>query len=221
MSKFIGYYRVSTKRQGATGYGLEDQQRQVRKFCEEEGGLLIEEFTDIGTGKRFERAGLEGAIKLAKKQGATIVVHKLDRFSRKVSFIAQFIDKKVGFKVVELPEATAFQLHIYAALAEEEGRKISERTKAGLAIAKDRGVQLGRYGAEVLSSRNKQDAVDFAEETFKQVKHHWEMGKGYTKIARELNDQGIKSYRGKIFYPSTVKNMISYLAEVDMRVELQ
>lgn len=214
MQKFIGYYRVSTKKQGRSGYGLEDQKQSVSRFCEQEGGEIIDEFTDIGTGKGFEREGLDKAIKKARKEKATIVVHKLDRFSRKVSFIAQFIDKKVGFKVVELPEATPFQLHIYAALAEEEGRKISERTKAGLRVAKERGVKLGTYGAETLAPRNKADAVDFAEEVLGQVREQWVMGKGYTKIANHLNQQGVKSYRGKKFYPSTIKNMIGYLEEV-------
>jgi DNA invertase Pin-like site-specific DNA recombinase len=214
MQKFIGYYRVSTKRQGSTGYGLEDQQQCVRRFCEEQGGQVIKEYTDIGTGKKFERAGLEAAIKLAKKEEATIVVNKLDRFSRKVSFISQFIDRKVGFKVVELPEATPFQLHIYAALAEEEGRKISERTKSGLRVAKERGVKLGTYGAEVLSTRNKKDALVFADEVLSNVQARWVSGHGYTRIARDLNDQGVKSYRGKKFYASTIKNMIGYLEEV-------
>ena len=62
-----------------------------------------------------------------------------------------------GLTVAEMPTATDFQLHIFAALAQEERRLISERTKAALQQAKKRGVELGKNG-RVLAARNKTKA---------------------------------------------------------------
>jgi len=59
-------------------------------------------------------------------------------------FISGLMTQKVPFIVAELgPDVDPFMLHIYAALAEKERRNISVRTKAALAAAKARGVQLG------------------------------------------------------------------------------
>ena len=57
----------------------------------------------------------------------------LDRLSRDVAFISGLMAL-----VTEIPNADPFMLHVYAAVAEQERTKISERTKAALAAAKAR-----------------------------------------------------------------------------------
>ena len=69
------------------------------------------------------------------------------------------MDEGIELTIAEMPDATTFQLHIFAALAQEERRLISERTKAALAQAKKRGVVLGRNGA-VLAQQNKDHAAE-------------------------------------------------------------
>ena len=69
------------------------------------------------------------------------------------------MDEGIELTIAEMPDATTFQLHIFAALAQEERRLISERTKAALAQAKKRGAILGRNGA-VLAQRNKDRASE-------------------------------------------------------------
>ena len=64
----------------------------------------------------------------------------------------------VPFVAVNMPAASPFEIHIRAAMAEEEPRKISERTKAALAAAKRRGVKLGRTVGEV--NKRKKKAAD-------------------------------------------------------------
>ena len=66
-------------------------------------------------------------------------VSKLDRLSRKVSFIAQLMESSIQLKVAELPQADTFQLHIYSVLAEQERKLISDRTKQALAVRKSQG----------------------------------------------------------------------------------
>ena len=207
--KYVGYYRVSTQRQGKSGLGLVSQQSAVRDFAESKGDL-IEEFTEVVSGKSNKHDVLDEAIKLAKKKKATLLVKKLDRFSRRVSFISRLLERGVDLEVVDMPNATTFQIHIYAALAEEERRLISERTKAALKVAKENGVELGKNG-KILAITNHKDAVGFAKKTLEVVKTAYRMGSGYSAIARELNNLGIESYRGKKFYAATVRNMVHYL----------
>ncbi len=147
MQQFIIYYRVSTKGQGDSGLGLEAQQRDTALFlttyaetpCE-----VVAEFTDIQSGKDNDRLELVKALDICRKTGATLLVSKLDRLSRRLSFIATLMeDPKVSFRVASIPRASKIELHLYAMLAEQERDFISMRTKAALAVAKSRGTKLG------------------------------------------------------------------------------
>ena len=164
-SPLIAYYRVSTKKQGESGLGLAAQRRAVMAFAEAEGFEILAEFTEVETGKGHDalerRPQLRAALKAAKKAKCHVAVAKLDRLSRDVAFIASLMVQRVPFIVTALGRnVDPFTLHIYAALAEQERRMISQRTKAGLQAAKARGVVLGnaKLGAE-----NKQAALERAE----------------------------------------------------------
>ncbi|WP_037431330.1 recombinase family protein [Sinorhizobium fredii] len=210
--KFVAYYRVSTKRQRRSGLGLDSQRATIEAFLKNEGELLAE-FTDVTSGKRDERAELNKAIKLARSAGAKLLIAKLDRFSRRVSFIARMMESDVGLTIAEMPNATEFQLHIFAALAQEERRLISERTRKALTQAKSKGVRLGTYG-RILAERNKADASCFARQIFCSLPEHWrEMS--YYSLAKALNSRGLKTRSGGRFYPQTVKNYISRFTPPD------
>jgi DNA invertase Pin-like site-specific DNA recombinase len=144
----VAYYRVSTRKQGRSGLGLEAQRAAVARFAEQEGLEVVAEHTEVETGKGADaldrRPKLAAALKAARRRHASICVAKLDRLSRDVAFISGLMAQRVPFVVADLgPSADPFLLHIYAALAEQERRMISERTRAGLAAAKERGVKLG------------------------------------------------------------------------------
>ena len=144
----VAYYRASTARQGCSGLGLEAQRQAVEAFAKAEGYELIQEFVEIETGKGADalerRPQLAAALAAAKRSKAPIIIAKLDRLSRDVAFISGLMSKRVPFVVTELgSQADPFLLHIYAALAEQERRLISQRTKAALARARARGVVLG------------------------------------------------------------------------------
>ena len=207
--KFVGYYRVSTKKQGESGLSLEGQRKEVREFASKHGEL-VDEFEDVVSGGNNNREGLNQAIKLAKRVKGKILIYRLDRFSRRVSFISSFLEQGIGLKIVDMPNTDTFQLHIHSAVSEEERRKCSLRTKEALKVARERGIELGKYG-KILSKHNHDQAMKFACKTLSLIKSKYEMGVGYTRICNELNERGIKSWRGGKFYPSTVKNMISYV----------
>ena len=98
---------------------------------------------EVESGRKADRPKLRQAIARCRKTGATLLIAKLDRLARSVRFIATLMDENVPFVACDMPNATPFMLHVYAAVAEEEARAISRRTKAALAAAKARGVKLG------------------------------------------------------------------------------
>lgn len=146
-NKYVIYLRVSTKQQGDSGLGLEAQERDIDIFLNSynKGQFeIIGKFKDVMSGKGSveERPTFKRAVELAKQHNATLLVAKLDRLSRDVETVARLI-KAVDIKVACMPYADKFQLHLYAALAEQERDFISARTKAALQAAKARGVKLG------------------------------------------------------------------------------
>jgi DNA invertase Pin-like site-specific DNA recombinase len=206
VTKFIAYFRVSTERQGKSGLGLAAQHRKISDFVAE-AGTLIAEFCDVQTGRDDSRAELQRAIQLARRESAKIVIARLDRFSRRVSFIASILEQGIGLVCAEMPNATDFQLHIFAALAQEERRLISERTRAALAEAKLRGKILGANGRN-LAAKNRRAADDFAASLRAKLDANL-LRCSYSEIARQLNDAGITTVTGRNFYPQTVKNYLT------------
>lgn len=155
--RYIAYYRVSTVRQGQSGLGLEAQRAATATFISSTDAELVAEFTEVESGKRANRPELAEAVKVCRNGGAILLIAKLDRLARNVHFISGLLESGVKFTAIDMPNADRFMLHVYAAMAEEEARRISERTTAALAAAKARGVRLGANGA-ALAARHKADA---------------------------------------------------------------
>lgn len=155
--RFVAYYRVSTDRQGRSGLGLEAQREAVRGYVAQRAGAVLDEFTEVETGKRSDRPELAAALETCRRHKATLVIAKLDRLARNMAFVANLMEGRADFVAADMPHADKFTIHIFAALAEEEGRRISQRTKAALAAAKVRGVRLGATGA-ILAERYRAEA---------------------------------------------------------------
>lgn len=184
--------------------GLAAQKAKVSAFLSANDRVLGE-YVDVQSGRKDNRSDLNKALALAKAAKAKLIIARLDRFSRKVSFIARIMDEGISLCCAEMPNATEFQLHIFAALAQEERRLISERTKAALAEAKKRGRKLGVNGAN-LAVINKQLADEFAK-SIRQTVQKIGLDKSYSEIARQLNQNGIQTRTGRRFYAQTVKNI--------------
>ncbi|RVJ16631.1 DNA invertase [Sinorhizobium medicae] len=215
MKQYITYIRVSTSEQGKSGLGLEAQQRDINIFLEQFSEVpfeVIGEFQDIQSGGDDDRPELAKALALARKTGAELLIAKLDRLSRKVSFIATIMDDpKVKLRVASMPHADKFQLHIYAALAEQERDFISARTKAALQAAKARGVKLGGL-RDKTNKRNeaaKAKADRFAASVLPLVQKLRDAGETLQAIADALNDAGKQSPRGGQWTATSVKRVIA------------
>ena len=219
MKSVIAYIRVSTQKQGRSGLGIEAQREAIARFVEAEGLVIAGEHVDVETGKGADaiarRPELAAALARARKLRCPVVVAKLDRLSRDVSFISGLMVQKVPFIVAELgADADPFTLHLYAALAEKERSLISQRTTAALAAKKAAGTVLGNRTnlaeAQALgSAATAAQAAQFAANVLPIVSTIQASGITTLKgIAETLNARGIRTARGGSWYASTVKNLM-------------
>ena len=141
--EIIGYLRVSTKKQGNSGLGLEGQRVAVEAYARQIGARVGAWYTEVESGKRAGRPQLARSLSHAKRAKALLVVAKLDRLARNVEFVARIMNSSADFVACDNPAANRLTLHILAAVAEAEAKAISDRTKTALAAAKARGKKLG------------------------------------------------------------------------------
>ena len=216
MKKFVAYYRVSKKEQGISGLGLSAQRSSVLKYVDSQEGIIIEQFTEVETGtNKRGRVEIHKAIKMAKNEGAILVIAKLDRLARNVNFVSSLMDAGIEFLAVDMPSANNFTVHIFSALAEQEAKLISTRTKQALAELKKKGVVLG-------NPKNLND--DARAKGLKKIKENAanndknrqaqyvilnckEKGMSYRQIAEHLNHLNFKTRYGNQFMAPTVHQL--------------
>jgi DNA invertase Pin-like site-specific DNA recombinase len=197
--------------------GLDAQRAAVETFCEQNGYRVLEEFSEIESGRHSDRPILRDALARVRSSRALLVIAKLDRLAGDVEFIAGLMNSDVNFAACDLPEANRLTLHIFAAVAEHEARMISERTKAALAMAKKRGKVLGNpktrnglpadvwrrglLAARVARCHLRDQAI---EAVAHEIKAGRAQGASYRQIALALNDDGYLTATGRRWGPSTV-----------------
>ena len=209
-AKFVSYFRVSTAKQGTSGLGLEAQQSAIASYlprdCE-----LVGEFTEVESGKRKNRPQLTAALALCKKTGSTLVIAKLDRLARNLHFISGLMEAKIEFVAVDNPTTNRLTVQILAAVAEDEARAISKRTKDALAEVKKRGGKLGTHGV-VLGAQNRKRALDVAEGMRPLIAELKAAGITSVRgIMAELNNRKILTPTGKAWHVVTVHRLLSRL----------
>ncbi len=220
MGQAVSYLRVSTERQGKNGLGIEAQRERISRFAAAEGFEISEEFVEVETGKGSNalerRPVLREALATAKKAKAPIIIAKLDRLSRDTHFITGLMAQRVNFVVVELGvDVEPFMLQIYAAVAEEERRKISQRTKDALAAKKAAGGTLGNAATLVQVSEAgrvaQREAADrFAENIQPLIAAIQVTGVTTLQaIAEALNVRGVRTARGGTWHAKTVANVLA------------
>lgn len=224
MSKLIAYFRVSTKKQGASGLGLDGQKNAVAAYASQSSSKVVAHYVEIETGtSKRERPELADAISHCKLIGATLVVAKLDRLSRNVAFLSALMESGVDFVACDNPSANRLTLHVLAAVAENEAEAISQRTKAALQAAKERGIQLGSSrpghwdgkeekrleglakGRESSLATRRAKAREKLAFLFPKLRELRSSGKSFGKIADHLNAEGFTTARGKSWTSTAVK----------------
>lgn len=205
---YVAYYRVSTVRQGKSGLGIRAQRAAVESYLSGGDWRVIAEFTEVESGKRGDRPELERALASARLHRAPIVVAKVDRLTRSVSFLSRLLEAGVDVRFADLPSIEGptgrFMLQQMAAVAELEAGLISARTKAALAAAKQRGRKLGGDRGTKLTKEARE--IGRVSQTIRANKRAAEVapviaelqtgGASLRCIARALSARGIPTARG-------------------------
>ena len=207
--KFVAYYRVSTARQGKSGLGIDAQRAAVDTYLNGGDWQIVGEFTEIESGKRSDRPELDKALAAARLHRASVVVSKVDRLTRSVSFLSKLQDAGVlqheaPGRALDLRQVGEADIKMVA-VAELEAGMISKRTKDALAAAKRRGTKLGgdrgvkpsaKTRAKALAAIEKRAAARAAD--IAPVIKELQAGgaQSLRAIAAGLNARGIETARG-------------------------
>lgn len=217
--QYIGYFRVSTDKQGAAGLGMEAQASAVQAYLDRTGGVMLDRFTEVESGRKNDRPELHKALTRCRLQNAVLLVAKLDRLSRSVSMISSLMDAKVRFIAADMPQATELTVHVLAAMAQHEREQISARTKAALAEAKKRGVilgnpQLDKFRCTDLSAANiarRKKAQAYAVDMQEVIADMSEC-RTLQQKAEELTKRGFRTPRGSTqWHPAQVGRVLSVM----------
>jgi DNA invertase Pin-like site-specific DNA recombinase len=234
MSRIVAYYRVSTDDQGASGLGMEAQQRDVAALCAGRGWDIVAEYREVESGKRNDRPRLSEALHHAKVTNSTLVIAKLDRLSRNAAFIAALQDSGAKFIAADMPEATELTVHIMAAVAQAERKAIGKRTADALASVKARGTWVKADGTPYKSGSRlgnpngtaairragkgnlaaihsiKGNADSFARDLQPVLQRMRSDGlHSLNQIAQGLNAGDFATPRGGRWHPSSVRNLLA------------
>jgi DNA invertase Pin-like site-specific DNA recombinase len=217
--KSIAYLRVSTERQGRSGLGLEAQREAVAQFAAANAMEVIGEFLEVETGKGAnalsKRPQLAAALVQAKKDKATVIVAKLDRLARNTRFLLTLVESGADVAFADMPQVAGpmgkFMLTQMAAVAELEAGLTSQRTKAALQAAKERGQELGKHG-KVLAARNKADALQRASEAAPELLEMRAAGMSMRRIVDTLNERGTLSPTGGTWHLTSLHRVLGRIS---------
>jgi len=237
MNKYIAYYRVSTREQGESGLGLESQKNAVCTYVNSVNGILLNQYTEIDSGKNKNRKTLKAAIAQAHSEKAILVVKKLDRLSRAgLHILVEMEDKGIQFIESDSPNDSSLIREIKLSFAREEAKNISDRTKAGLSVIKDKikaeGGYVSKAGRVVKALGSPQNLTPAAVERSVEVRAQAAMthpdnvkaaamikalkesGNNFAKITEVLNNAGFKTSKGNDFSQVQTKRIYERFKEV-------
>ena len=216
-NQYVAYLRVSTQKQGYSGLGLEAQREIIQKhLCDK---IPVAEYIEIESGRKKERPRLKEALALCRKDGATLIVAKLDRLARSVSFLSNLLESDVDIVFCDFPQANKMVLHIISAISQYEAELIAARTKASLQAKKARGFKLGNpehlldkhqeaIQNSIKTCRTKADNNPNNKRAVAMLRILVKENSSYCEMAKILNQEGFVTSRGCSFTKSTVYKLI-------------
>lgn len=211
--RFVSYVRVSTSKQGLDGNGSEAQRQAVTRYLATLDCELIGSFEEVESGANNKRPQLAAALQLAKSKRAILVIAKLDRLSRNAAFLLQLQDSGVDFVACDMPNADKLSVGIIALLAQRERQLISERTKAGMAVAKQRGARLGNPNPENALKKAREATQErrrqFVTVSLKSIRQIQSTGvRTLAQISSCMNMRGERTARGGKWTATAVKRVL-------------
>lgn len=220
-TQYIAYCRVSTAKQGQSGLGLEAQRSAIKSFVHAEKGEVIAEYVEVESGRSKTRKALLQALAHTRATKSKLIIAKLDRLARNLSFTAALMESGVEFVCCDLPYANKFTIHVMSALAEQEAELISVRTKAALAEAKKRGVKLGNPKLAQVRGNPKAASKAWQEKVAgRSLAYLGTVLEAKSKgiktlqgIADHLNQKGVLTPDGHRWHPTSIKRLLSRLGQ--------
>ena len=213
-ARYVAYYRVSTARQSRWGFSLEAQQAAVANYIRANPGQLVAEYLETRSALKGDRPKLAEALQLCRILNAILLIARLDRLARNVAMIAQLTESGVDFVATDFPNANRFTLHILAAIAEHESRLNSERVKAAIAAARERGTFRPPIPPKYTPGRERAGVRAHQEESQARITDLapivWEgiaAGKSYAMIAEEFNRSSIRPAEGVPWKKDSIMNI--------------
>ena len=213
--RFVAYLRVSTQRQGSSGLGLEAQREIIHNYLRDRKPIF--EYVEVESGRKTDkgRPKLKEALSQCRTYGAKLIVAKLDRLARNVSFLSALLDSDVEIVFCDFPQANKMVLHILASISQYEAELISTRTKQALAAKKARGCKLGNpehlmdKHKEAIANSNKTNRMKAEnnpnnKRAIAMLRILAEQGMTLTEMTDKLNKEGFVTSKGYEFRASQV-----------------
>lgn len=210
MKRAVAYYRESTSDQLL---GISAQKEIVRKFCESNSVEIVSEFEEHESGKRNDRPILSVALSETVKNGAYLIVARIDRLTRVAYYGLQLCEK---YKIIfcDHPDMGTLEQSIYFGMAQQEREYISQRTKVALASLKKQGVKLGAPNATFTSEMREKALKKRHQNTLtcEANKRAYAvvsvMPGNYSEKANYLNSNGFRTHKGGIWRAQQVRRLI-------------
>lgn len=213
----IGYARVSTKKQGLDGLGMEDQVKQIKDYAVRNNLTIIKIYKETESGNKTDkhRPELSKAISQSKINKCKLVIARIDRLSRNVEFTYKLLNSKVDFVCIDMPQANTMTIGFMSVIAQNYRDQVSANTKRALARKKENGDKLGNV-INLVRYRNKgrithkQNCSKFATDKLQMIKGFMSTGvTSYKGLADLLNKHQVPTMRAKKWYPTTIKNILN------------
>lgn len=225
IKNYVAYYRVSTKQQGKSGLGLEAQKTIINQYTSSnKDSKIIAEYTEIESGRKKDRKQLNLALEQCKAEKAILLIAKLDRLARNVSFIFSLREAGITFVACDLQDFNTLTLGIFASFAQFEAERISQRIKEALQATKARGTKLGRTSFPKLAGIKAVEAVransmEKDMQAYKLARMFQKENLSLNKIASKFNALDMKTKRGGRYTAKTIANMFRMFERAETAVK--
>lgn len=215
--QYVSYLRVSTQKQGYSGLGLEAQKEIIRNYLN--GKTPVTEYVEVESGRKKDRPKLKEALELCRKTGSTLIVAKLDRLARNVSFLSSLLENDVEIVFCDFPQANKMVLHILSAISQYEAELTASRTKSALQAKKARGYRLGNpehlldkhrqaIQNSIMTCKTKADNNPNNKRAVAMLRTLVKENRSLKEMADILNGEGFVTSRGASFSKTTVYKLI-------------
>jgi DNA invertase Pin-like site-specific DNA recombinase len=210
MLRYIGYH---PQPRHCRGLGLYDQNHSIEQYAHSNNAHIIAYYTEHASSKKWHIPELARALDHAKRNHAALIIARLDRLAHNVPFLLAIVSAEVDFIACDTPQVNRSALPLLLAVAEQDARRISERTRAALARKPER-MRIGapsnlnanaRKKGAASTKRNAWFAYHMLGPTIRQLRAE---GKTLREIADCLNAQGHKTRRGYRWNHNQVKRVL-------------